>query len=260
MTQEEFIAILDEKGYSYKIENEKLIVDYNGYVDFSDIKKLPKGIVFKNKNDIWFESLEVLPSDVVFENGGAVYLDNIKVLPGGVIFENGGRVELNGVEKLPNGIRFKNEDFGWFSEIEWKVNYQGLELNLQNIDGYTMVIDSEEKSGEYTIYKARYFQSGKYEEMPQCFVATKAKRKAGIGVVIEEAIEELEETIKKDMKLAKEIKERGILSGEEYRLLKGQGDSEEQRLRSFQRFAESVMPIDEVLKLTKDNYFRELFN
>ena len=57
MTREEFIARLDEKGYSYEIEGDKIIVTYKGYVDLNALTSLPPGVVFNNKGDVYLESL-----------------------------------------------------------------------------------------------------------------------------------------------------------------------------------------------------------
>jgi hypothetical protein len=73
MTQEKFLEVLDEKGYSYKIEDEKVVVDFNESVDLSSLKVIPSGVVFKNGWDVFLNSLKELPSDVVFENGGMFF-------------------------------------------------------------------------------------------------------------------------------------------------------------------------------------------
>ena len=115
MTQEEFIAILDEKRYSYKIEGDKIIVTYRGYVDLEDLTSLPPGVVFRNGGDVWLTYLNSLPPGVEFKNGGNVYLDlnTLETLPPGVEFKNGGYV---GLYKL---------DGGYFSE--WKGNIEGID-------------------------------------------------------------------------------------------------------------------------------------
>ena len=74
MTREEFIAILDEEGYSYEIEGDRIIVTHNGYVLLDALTSLPPGVVFKNKGDVDLRSLTSLPSGVVFKNGENVYL------------------------------------------------------------------------------------------------------------------------------------------------------------------------------------------
>ena len=93
MTQEEFIKILDKKGYSYEIEGDKIIVTQDG----------------------WFNLryLTSLPPDVVFKNGGSVRLDSLTSLPPGVEFNNGGEVDL------------KSLIGNWFNK--WSGNIEGID-------------------------------------------------------------------------------------------------------------------------------------
>ena len=80
MTREEFIDILERKGYSYELEGDKIVVT--------------------GKGDVYLQSLETLPSGVVFNNGGYVYLESLKTLPPGVVFKNRGDVYLNSLISL----------------------------------------------------------------------------------------------------------------------------------------------------------------
>ncbi len=48
MTQEEFIEVLDNKGYSYEIEGDKIVVSYQWTVNLESLKKLPSGVEFNN--------------------------------------------------------------------------------------------------------------------------------------------------------------------------------------------------------------------
>ena len=79
MTQEEFIEILDEEGYSYKIEGDKIVVTHNGYVDLRSLTSLPPGVVFKNGGNVNLSALTSIPPGVVFKNGGDVGLKSIGV-------------------------------------------------------------------------------------------------------------------------------------------------------------------------------------
>ena len=95
MTQEEFIAILDEEGYSYKIEGDKIVVTHNGYVDLNSLTSLSPGVEFKNVGGVWLESLTSIPSDVVFRNEGGVHFRrlNYRILES-VEFRNEGVIEF----------------------------------------------------------------------------------------------------------------------------------------------------------------------
>ena len=74
MTREEFIEILDVEGYPYKMEGDKIIVTYKGYVALLSLTSLPPGVVFKNEGDVILNALTSLPPGVGFNNGGDVYL------------------------------------------------------------------------------------------------------------------------------------------------------------------------------------------
>jgi hypothetical protein len=127
MTQEEFIKILDKKGYSYKIEGDRIVVTYEGNVDL--------------------ESLTSLPPSVVFKNGGAVDLEGPTSLPPGVVFKNRGNVYLSSLTSISPGVKFENEGNegdvylkaleDWFND--WKGNIEGIDekrlLNKMIKDG-----------------------------------------------------------------------------------------------------------------------------
>ena len=93
MTREEFIEVLEEKGYFYKIEGDNMIV-LQGSVYLGSLKTLPSNIVFKNVGDVYLDSLETLPSGIVFNNGDSVYLNSLTSIHRGVVFNNGWQVRL----------------------------------------------------------------------------------------------------------------------------------------------------------------------
>ncbi len=94
MTQEAFINELDEKGYSYEIEGDNIVVTHEGDVNLSALTSLPPGVEFKNRGGVSLYALTSLPSGVVFKNGGNVYLVSLTSLPPGVEFSNEGDVNL----------------------------------------------------------------------------------------------------------------------------------------------------------------------
>ncbi len=114
MTREEFIQILDKKGYSYEIEGDKIVVD-------------------KRKGNIILDSLKTLPSGVVFNNGGGVYLKSLTSIPPGVVFRNKGDVRLYALTSIPPGVEFKNGGHVNLDSLiggrffEWKGNIKGIE-------------------------------------------------------------------------------------------------------------------------------------
>jgi hypothetical protein len=116
MTQEEFIGVLDEKGYSYKIEGDKLVVTRKGYVDLNSLTSLPPDVEFRNKGDVYLSSLTSLPPGAEFRNKGFVDLELIESIPPDTEFRNEGDVYL---ESLTDG---------WFSG--WNGNIEGIESNM----------------------------------------------------------------------------------------------------------------------------------
>ena len=162
MTREEFIQILEDiKGYSYEIEDAKIVITEDGdvYLDSMDedeeLKTLPPGVVFMNNGNVFLNFLETLPSGVVFRNEGDVNLDSLETLPSvvefrneanvnlyslktlshGVVFRNGDDVNLDSLEKIPLGVGFKNGgdvNLGQIFRVwlqDWSGNIKGIASN-----------------------------------------------------------------------------------------------------------------------------------
>ena len=113
MTQEEFIKELDEEGYSYEIEGDKIVFKNEGSVSLESLTSLPPGVEFNNGGHVTFVSLDSLHTDVVFRNGGSVYLYSLTSLPSGLEFKNVGVV---GLRDLIGG-NFNN----------WEGNIEGID-------------------------------------------------------------------------------------------------------------------------------------
>jgi len=99
MTREEFISILEEKGYRYHLDGERIIVDDYGYVWFDSIKSIPSGIVFKNGGGVSLRSLTSLPDNIEFRNGVNVWLNGLHHLSLedlDYMFQNKGDVRFDG--------------------------------------------------------------------------------------------------------------------------------------------------------------------
>jgi hypothetical protein len=77
MTREEFIKVLEEEGYFYKIEGDKIVVTFKGNVWLNSLKSLPLGVVFQNEGWVWLNSLKSLPPGVEFKNRGSVDLESL---------------------------------------------------------------------------------------------------------------------------------------------------------------------------------------
>ena len=114
MTQKEFIELLDEKGYSYEIEGDKIVVTNEGAVDLNSLPSLPPGVEFRNEGAVDLNSLPSLPPGVVFRNGGSVYLKSLTSLPPGVEFKN------------VNDAYLKSLTGGWFDE--WIGNIKCIDI------------------------------------------------------------------------------------------------------------------------------------
>ena len=120
MTQKEFIEVLDEKGYSYEMEGDKIVVTHKTWVGLYSLTSLPPGVVFRNGGSVNLMELTSISPGVVFRNGGSVHLDSLTSLPPGVEFNNGEDVNLY---KLVGH---------WFSK--WKGNIEGInEWDLLNL-------------------------------------------------------------------------------------------------------------------------------
>ena len=168
MTRKEFIKVLKENDFSYKIEGDKIAVtrgdedgdvdlgnlttlpsdvkfENKGYVDLHSLTTLPAGVKFENKGDVDLDSLTTLPADVKFENKGDVDLRDLTTLPAGVEFKNKGYVSLNSLTTIPAGVKFKNKGYVSFgvkfnNDVsldalvggwfdEWKGNIKGIDSN-----------------------------------------------------------------------------------------------------------------------------------
>ena len=133
MTREAFIEVLDEKGYSYKLDGNKIVVTYKRYVYLESLETLPPDVVFNNKGNAALGSLETLPPGVEFNNGASVFLDSIETLSPGVEFNNGEDVYLESLKILPPGVKFNNERDVYLESLfrnffrDWKGNIKGID-------------------------------------------------------------------------------------------------------------------------------------
>jgi hypothetical protein len=103
VSREEFIKVLDSKGYSYEIEGDRIVVTHKGQlltgITLRFLTSLPSGVEFRNKGDIFLDALTSLPLGVEFKNGGTVRL---KSLLGGYSDEWNGNIEGINNKRLLN--------------------------------------------------------------------------------------------------------------------------------------------------------------
>ena len=133
MTQEKFREVLERKGYSYKIEGDKIVITYKGLVDLKSLTSISPGVVFRNGAGIFLDSLASLPPGVVFENGSDIYFELLSSLSPDVVFNNEGNVWLDSLASIPPSVEFKNRGHvnlesligDWF--YSWKGNIEGVD-------------------------------------------------------------------------------------------------------------------------------------
>ncbi len=259
-----------------------------GYVDLSGLTSLPEGVTFSNGGDVYLSGLTSLPEGVTFSNGGDVDLRGLTSLPEGVTFSNGGYVDLSGLTSLPEGVTFSNGGYvdlsgltslpegvtfsngggvdlrGLTDELQ---TYQGKQIRLRNVDGYTMLILSERVSGGITISHTAYFRGGDLDKMKRSYVAAQGGYSAH-GETIEKALRDLrfkqmEHDFDQD-ELVAEIRERGTVHINDFRLITGaceSGTREGMAAAGLDRDADEL-PLDAVLAAVHGSYgaqFKALF-
>jgi hypothetical protein len=106
MEREEFIGVLEEEGYSYEIEGDKLVVTHDSDVDLGPLETIPSGVVFKNRGWVYLGFLKTIPYGVEFRNEGYVNLYSLQAIHPDVEFSN------------DNGIYLSSLIGGWFNEWE----------------------------------------------------------------------------------------------------------------------------------------------
>ncbi|MFD2402968.1 hypothetical protein [Novosphingobium soli] len=196
-----------------------------GGVDLRSLTTLPESAAFNNGGGVDLRSLTTLPESAAFNNGGYVYLSSLTTLPESAAFNNGGYVYLSSLTTLPESAAFNNGGYVYLSSLtdEYQ-SYRGERIRLKHIDGYTMLIRSERKLGETTIYSAAYFAGGEIADLKPCYVAHQGEHFAH-GATIEQAMRDVRfKAMEHDFdeeELVAEIKERGTVLIEDFRLITG---------------------------------------
>ena len=259
-----------------------------GYVSLPSLTTLPEGAAFNNGGYVWLPSLTTLPEGAAFNNGGDVYLRSLTTLPEGAAFNNGGDVSLPSLTTLPEGAAFNNGGDVWLPSLTTLPEgaafnngggvylpslpagiyaYAGTHIRIENIDGYTMVVQSERTRGEYRIMSCRYFGGGDISKLRRCYVAQRGKYSAH-GETVEKALRDLrfkERQADFDAdELIETIRARGTIEFNDFRLLTG---ACEEGLRHGLKQAglspdTEVMPLADALRAAHGPYgaaFREMF-
>lgn len=129
---------------------------------------------------------------------------------------------------------------------------------LKGIDGIPTVIDHERKVGEFTVFKGSYLKGGK-----KVFVALK-EAFAAHGDSLKKAIEDcnfkfLQSTIDVEA-YAQEVKERGVMTVMDYRLLTGACKSGCMHFLKQKGVKETEMELEKALELVQGSYGSERVN
>jgi hypothetical protein len=194
---------------------------------------------------------------------GDVYLDSLTTLPEGTKFENQGYVYLRSLTTLPEGTKFENKgDVNLSSLTAEKQAYQGQEITLRNIDGFTMLIEIEKIKNGITICKARYFGGGDLDKLKSCYLAKVGNHWAH-GETAKEAIQDATDKAVIDMdqsEVVAEIKASGKVTLAQYRAITGAcREGCRQFLQSIGKPDATDLPLAEAKELVKGHYGYDRF-
>ncbi|MEM7698698.1 MAG: hypothetical protein AAF236_09875, partial [Verrucomicrobiota bacterium] len=156
-----------------------------------------------------------------------VFLRSLTELPEGVKFENHGSVFLRSLTELPEGVKFENHGSVDLPSLSGEIVYQNRQFEIQYIDGDAMLLTSKRTIDGYKISKARYFHGGDIVALPQCWIAEKDGFYAhgeSIKDAIEDAAFKAMQVSANVEDIAREVKQSGVVTKNQYRLLTGACD------------------------------------
>jgi hypothetical protein len=104
MTREEFIEILKDKRYPYRIDGDTIEIISVEDVELP-VTSIPPGVKFNNWEDVYLDSLISIPSGVEFNNGGYVYLKEATSISPDVKFNNQ-HLFLRSIKRIPEDMKF----------------------------------------------------------------------------------------------------------------------------------------------------------
>lgn len=189
------------KGSSFEISDT--------YLTDPDVKALPEGMVLSAHGGIYFGNLRALGKGVSLSAGGSLYLGSLRILSEGVALSAGGAVHLPSLT----------------SEVQ---TYQGQTIRLRTIDGIcTRLIKNKTVGDDITLWSAQYFK-GHLETDPRCYVAQHgdfyAHGGSARGALRDLRFKIAQQDFNTD-NAVRQIKERGAITFDEYRLLTGACES-----------------------------------
>jgi len=278
----------DVKGYVYTEVAGKITVTHQGSVNLNSLTTLPDGTSFTNRGCVYLDYLTTLPDGTSFANQGSVNLYSLTTLPDGTSFANQGGVNLYSLTTLPDGTSFNNRghvnlyslttlpdgtSFANQGSVNLRSltnetqNYQGEQITIRNIDGYTMLIDYEKITKGITVCKARYFGGGKIKDLKKCYVAKVGNHWAH-GETAKEAIQDANDkaTLGADVEeVVAEIKRTVMVTIAQYRAITGAcREGCRQFLQSIGKPDATELPLADVMQQVKGHYgfikFKEVIN
>ncbi|QDT41041.1 hypothetical protein Pan241w_11000 [Gimesia alba] len=193
-----------------------------------DSKAKLEGVTLSAGGTLYLRSLTSLPEGVTLSAGGNLYLESLTSLPEGVTLSAGGYLDLRSLTSLPEGVTLSA---GGTLDLRSLTSpdqiYQGDSIYLETIDGAAMqrLSSSHIKNGcEY--YKAAYFNGR--GDGDRCFVARCGEYTAhgdSLATAIRDVrFKEQQANFNAD-ELVKQIKSRGVVTFNDYRLLTGACES-----------------------------------
>lgn len=100
MTREEFIEALEQEGFRFEINGDRIIIyggpyEWNpGFIDMEGITSIPDNVEFMNEGDLNLNSLTKIPKGTEFINSGEIFLDKVTSIHPDAIFNNSGKIFL----------------------------------------------------------------------------------------------------------------------------------------------------------------------
>jgi hypothetical protein len=132
MTREEFIDLLKDKGYSYEIEGDRIIITHEGMVSLLQSVPIPLNleVEFRNDEHVDLNNATELPENIVFNNTNDVYLGCLRNIPKGIKFKNTNDVFIGmNLEDIPSWLEFNNGNYVWLGDVntfKWGCKIPGI--------------------------------------------------------------------------------------------------------------------------------------
>ena len=232
-------------------------------LDLSSLLEVPEGFEFNNHGRVLLMFVEKLSKNVKFNNNGGVHLNGLKELPKDVEFNNNGMVYFDNLEEIPKGFEFNNSDEIHVGILfNSNVFYQNKKYTMLYVDGYNYLASSTKKIGKYILHRTQRFIGGDLSSKQDIYIA-ELEYVTAHGHTAREAIEDASYKYRQlntsKTELVEQIKKKGTINIEEYRLLTGAcqyGVNEFLKDNNLEGVKE--MKIEEVLKLTKDQYGHDI--